>query len=53
MWQRVFDLIYKPSIAVYKTDSETGVPVEGATYELYDPNNKYATRVFLTTDKNG
>ncbi len=53
VWRRVFDLIYKPSIAVYKTDSETGVPVEGATYELYDPNNKYATRVFLTTDKNG
>ena len=53
VWQRVYDLIYKPSIAVYKTDSETGVPVAGATYELYDPNNKYPTRVLLTTDKNG
>ncbi|MBQ2972365.1 MAG: Cys-Gln thioester bond-forming surface protein [Ruminococcus sp.] len=53
VWQKVFDLIYKPYIAVHKTDSATGVAVEGATYELYDPDNKYATRVFLTTDENG
>ncbi len=53
VWQRVYDLIYKPYIAVHKTDSATGVAVKGATYELYDPDNKYATRVFLTTDENG
>ncbi len=53
VWQRVFDIIYKPYLAVYKTDSATGVPVEGAVYGLY--SNKECTMAVeqLTTNAEG
>lgn len=53
VWQRVFDIIYKPYLAVYKTDSATGVAVEGATYTLF--KNKECTMPVetLTTNADG
>lgn len=53
VWQRVFDIIYKPYIAVHKTDSATGVAVKGAVYGLY--SNKECTMPIeqLITDANG
>ena len=53
VWVRVYDMIYKPYIQIHKTDSKTGVAVEGAMYEIYDPSNKWATRNILTTDSRG
>ncbi len=53
VWVRVYDMIYKPYIQIHKTDSKTGKAVEGASYEIYDPSNKWATRNILTTDSKG
>jgi LPXTG-motif cell wall-anchored protein len=47
--------VYTYAVAIHKTDSETGEPLEGATFELYsDPNcSDYSQCGTATTDKNG
>ncbi len=53
VFQRVWNQIKQPYIKIIKKDSQTGRLLANAEFRLYNPENKWATMIYLTTNANG